>query len=172
MPAPVLKPEDLTAIVERAMFLERTAHSDIAFDADCRRAGDAALRRAAHRPGGRSTSSRTRSKRSKARIVETGADPPGRIAYRSTRSDGQIVVTVETTARACRSEGRERLTEPYVTTRAKGTGLGLAIVKKIMEDHQGELVLEDREPGGARVTLVFAATPAPICAARPSRRPN
>src|SRR3984957_16861351 len=31
MPAPVLKPEDLTAIVERAVFLERTAHSDISF---------------------------------------------------------------------------------------------------------------------------------------------
>src|SRR6202035_793637 len=31
MPTPVLKPEDLTAIVERAVFLERTAHSDIAF---------------------------------------------------------------------------------------------------------------------------------------------
>jgi two-component system nitrogen regulation sensor histidine kinase NtrY len=47
------------------------------------------------------------------------------------------------------------LTEPYVTTRAKGTGLGLAIVKKIMEDHRGELELEDREGGGARVRLVF-----------------
>ena len=50
------------------------------------------------------------------------------------------------------------MTEPYVTTRAKGTGLGLAIVKKIMEDHQGELVLEDREPNGARVRLLFVAS--------------
>src|SRR5580700_3588454 len=31
MPTPVLKPEDLTAVVERAVFLERTAHSDITF---------------------------------------------------------------------------------------------------------------------------------------------
>jgi two-component system nitrogen regulation sensor histidine kinase NtrY len=43
-----------------------------------------------------------------------------------------------------------------MTTRAKGTGLGLAIVKKIMEDHQGELVLEDGQPDGARVKLIFA----------------
>ena len=49
------------------------------------------------------------------------------------------------------------MTEPYVTTRTKGTGLGLAIVKKIMEEHHGELVLEDREPAGARVAMVFAA---------------
>ena len=41
------------------------------------------------------------------------------------------------------AEQRHRLTEPYVTTRAKGTGLGLAIVRKILEDHGGELVLED-----------------------------
>ena len=40
-------------------------------------------------------------------------------------------------------EHRHRLTEPYVTTRAKGTGLGLAIVRKIMEDHGGEIALAD-----------------------------
>ncbi len=50
---------------------------------------------------------------------------------------------------------RERLTEPYVTTRAKGTGLGLAIVKKVMEEHGGELNLLDAPDGGALVQLVF-----------------
>ena len=51
---------------------------------------------------------------------------------------------------------RNRLTEPYVTTRDRGTGLGLAIVKKIMEDHGGELMLRDRPGGGgAQVTLQF-----------------
>jgi len=54
--------------------------------------------------------------------------------------------------------GRDQLTEPYVTTRTKGTGLGLAIVKKIMEDHHGELVLEDGETEGARVSLHFATS--------------
>ena len=49
----------------------------------------------------------------------------------------------------------KRSVVPYVTTRAKGTGLGLAIVKKVMEEHRGELILEDREGGGARVKLVF-----------------
>lgn len=34
----------------------------------------------------------------------------------------------------------EKLSEPYVTHKAKGTGLGLAIVKKIVEDHNGELL--------------------------------
>jgi two-component system, NtrC family, nitrogen regulation sensor histidine kinase NtrY len=48
-----------------------------------------------------------------------------------------------------------RLTEPYVTTRARGTGLGLAIARKVMEDHGGELKLENRAEGGARVALIW-----------------
>jgi two-component system nitrogen regulation sensor histidine kinase NtrY len=52
-------------------------------------------------------------------------------------------------------QGRDQLTEPYVTRKVKGTGLGLAIVKKIVEDHKGSIALEDREGGGARVRLVF-----------------
>ena len=47
-------------------------------------------------------------------------------------------------------EHRHRLTEPYVTTRAKGTGLGLAIVRKIMEDHGGEIALEDARRANSR----------------------
>lgn len=45
--------------------------------------------------------------------------------------------------------------EPYVTTKAKGTGLGLAIVKKIVEEHGGNIQIQNREPHGARVTLHF-----------------
>ena len=60
-------------------------------------------------------------------------------------------------------EGEEasNLTEPYVTHRPKGTGLGLAIVKKIMEDHNGKVVmgadkyLDDKTLAGASVALLF-----------------
>lgn len=69
--------------------------------------------------------------------------------------DGEVSVIVEDNGKGLPRDDRERLTEPYVTTRTKGTGLGLAIVKKIMEDHDGRLLLEDRQGPGALVSLVF-----------------
>ena len=65
----------------------------------------------------------------------------------------------------------DRLTEPYVTTRTKGTGLGLAIVRKIMEDHGGELLLESRAEGGARVSLIIPSTQDLPLPATESREP-
>jgi two-component system nitrogen regulation sensor histidine kinase NtrY len=52
-------------------------------------------------------------------------------------------------------EDRERLTEPYMTTRVRGTGLGLAIVKKIVEEHMGEIAFLDRQGGGTHVRISF-----------------
>ena len=157
MPAPVLKPEDLAAIVEQAVFLERTAHPKIQFavqiaarpvplNCDARLVGQALINIV-----------KNAVESIEARIAETGPNPAGRIVI-TVEALGRIAVIVEDNGKGLPRQGRERLTEPYVTTRAKGTGLGLAIVKKIMEDHHGELVLADRtQGGGARIQLVFAA---------------
>jgi two-component system, NtrC family, nitrogen regulation sensor histidine kinase NtrY len=62
-------------------------------------------------------------------------------------------------------ENRNRLAEPYMTTREKGTGLGLAIVKRVMEEHGGRLKLQDAPSGtGAQVTLEFAPITEPLLA--------
>ena len=50
---------------------------------------------------------------------------------------------------------RDRLAEPYVTTRNRGTGLGLAIVKKIVEEHGGTMSFSDRDGGGTIIMLDF-----------------
>ncbi|WP_085783502.1 sensor histidine kinase NtrY-like [Candidatus Nucleicultrix amoebiphila] len=67
----------------------------------------------------------------------------------------KLHIIVEDNGEGFPEEGRDKLTEPYMTTKGKGTGLGLAIVKKIVEDHKGSLILEDRKGGGARVRLTF-----------------
>lgn len=45
--------------------------------------------------------------------------------------------------------------EPYMTTKSKGTGLGLAIVKKIVEEHNGQITIENAPGGGATVTITL-----------------
>ncbi|HEV2365348.1 MAG TPA: PAS domain-containing sensor histidine kinase [Caulobacteraceae bacterium] len=73
-------------------------------------------------------------------------------------SGGQVRFQIEDNGVGLPAKDRDRLTEPYVTTREKGTGLGLAIVERILEDHGGTLSLADSaEEPGARVTLSFPA---------------
>jgi nitrogen fixation/metabolism regulation signal transduction histidine kinase len=50
-----------------------------------------------------------------------------------------------------------RAFEPYVTTKRHGTGLGLAIVKKIMEEHKGNIKIDNQSPCGACVALSLPA---------------
>jgi two-component system nitrogen regulation sensor histidine kinase NtrY len=70
--------------------------------------------------------------------------------------DGVATFVIEDDGMGLPAKDRDRLTEPYVTTREKGTGLGLAIVKRICEEHGGELKLADAEDlSGARVCLVL-----------------
>jgi nitrogen fixation/metabolism regulation signal transduction histidine kinase len=45
--------------------------------------------------------------------------------------------------------------EPYVTTKAHGTGLGLAIVKKMIEEHLGQIKIENNATGGACISIVL-----------------
>lgn len=81
-------------------------------------------------------------------------------------NDGRIVLEVmcedNTLTIRCRDNGpgfpaenRDRILEPYYTTRPKGTGLGLAIASKIVNDHKGKLSLQDCPAGGAYIEMAF-----------------
>jgi len=48
-----------------------------------------------------------------------------------------------------------RIFEPYVTSKPRGTGLGLAIVKKIVDEHHGELAIENHPAKGVSVTILL-----------------
>jgi two-component system nitrogen regulation sensor histidine kinase NtrY len=93
--------------------------------------------------------------------------PPGRISARLAAEGAWAAFEIEDNGVGLPAKDRDRLTEPYVTTREKGTGLGLAIVERIMEEHGGELGLADAaEPPGARVTLRLPTAPIPAAKSR------
>jgi signal transduction histidine kinase len=50
-------------------------------------------------------------------------------------------------------EVKERVFEPYFSTRAAGTGLGLAIARKVVEDHGGTIRLESEPGKGTEVVI-------------------
>lgn len=82
------------------------------------------------------------------------------ILIRSYKSEGRLVVDVIDNGKGLPGDDRQKLLEPYMTTREKGTGLGLAIVRKIVEDHGGHLELHDAPADfhggcGAMIRMIF-----------------
>ncbi len=151
MPAPVFRPENITELCRQAVFLQRNTHRDIEYDV--------AL---PHAPmemncdGRQISQAVTNLLQNAADAIEgSEAGKPGKIALHLSFEGGDCEIAVEDNGIGLPEEDRNSLTEPYVTKREKGTGLGLAIVRKIMEDHKGQLLLEDGAAGGARVSLVF-----------------
>jgi len=76
------------------------------------------------------------------------------------RIEGEMVrISISDNGKGWPKENRNRLLEPYITTRDKGTGLGLAIVAKIIEQHGGKVELIDAEPDDSgRVGACFTFT--------------
>jgi two-component system nitrogen regulation sensor histidine kinase NtrY len=62
-------------------------------------------------------------------------------------SEDRLRYTVEDAGEGVREADRERLFEPYFSTKRKGTGLGLAIVRRIAQDHGGDAAYEPLDPG-------------------------
>jgi two-component system nitrogen regulation sensor histidine kinase NtrY len=93
-----------------------------------------------------------------ARAKSEDGDYNGAVSVQVTQSDTLIEVAVTDNGIGL-PQDRERIVEPYVTTREKGTGLGLAIVNKIIEEHGGEMNFATAETGGTRVTMSFARDP-------------
>ena len=156
MPAPVMAEEDLVELCRRAVFLQQTAHPNVDFDCD---PADGPVRiRCDGRQIGQALTNllQNAAEALEGHKQEARNKFVGRVTLRIVREGDRTIVEIEDDGPGFPKHLRERLTEPYVTTRTKGTGLGLAIVKKIMEDHRGDLILADRDGGGARVRLVFS----------------
>jgi nitrogen fixation/metabolism regulation signal transduction histidine kinase len=84
----------------------------------------------------------------------TGVDNP-RILVATSPGTGGVLITVRDNGTGIAEAVMGRIFEPYVTTKPKGTGLGLAIVKKIVDEHQGRILVENVKPHGATVSIVL-----------------
>ncbi|MDR3511152.1 MAG: PAS domain-containing sensor histidine kinase [Caulobacteraceae bacterium] len=153
MPAPKFSEADATEMLRRAVFAQRVVDPDtdveleepapeVSLVCDARMIGQALTN--VLKNAGEAVAAR--------RTAQGGLH--GHIRARLKLDDDTLVFEVEDNGVGLPAKDRDRLTEPYVTTREKGTGLGLAIVKRILEDHGGELVLTDAaELPGARAIL-------------------
>ena len=72
---------------------------------------------------------------------------------------GYLDITVADTGPGIAPEHRKHIFDPYFTTKPKGTGLGLAIVYKIVEAHEGRLMVESTKGQGSRFTLRLPCRP-------------
>jgi len=156
MPKPAFAEESLTEIARQALFLLEVAHPEIEFALDApdpaptlvcdRRLLGQALTNVVKNGVEAIQQKREEKRRRKA--------APDRVAIAIRTEGSKIVIEVGDTGIGLPAE-RARMTEPYMTTRAKGTGLGLAIVKKIVEEHFGQIEFADMAGGGSLVRMIF-----------------
>jgi PAS domain S-box-containing protein len=81
------------------------------------------------------------------------------IMIETRRAGDQIVLTVIDNGPGFQGGLIERAFDPYVTTKPKGTGLGLAIVRRIVEEHGGQVEVDNAPTGGARIRITLPAAP-------------
>jgi two-component system nitrogen regulation sensor histidine kinase NtrY len=160
MPSAVLEPNDLVSVVKEATLLQRVSSSDLTIDLKLPE-GDMAFLFDRRLLTQAITNLVKNAREAIEQRLQTSGGPPGHILVEAGFDGNVPYVRVTDNGVGLPSENRDRLTEPYMTTREKGTGLGLAIVKRIMEEHRGALTLEDAPKDfadglGARIELRFA----------------
>jgi two-component system, NtrC family, nitrogen regulation sensor histidine kinase NtrY len=144
MPKPVMERNDVREIVREAVFLFQVSRPEIVFELDLPDKPVVTLsdRRLL-------TQAVTNLVKNASEAIDSAveADPAragtGHIVAKVRTKSDRMQITVIDNGCGLPKEDRERLVEPYMTTRAKGTGLGLAIVQRITEQHGGTLHLAD-----------------------------
>jgi len=86
---------------------------------------------------------------------EKARDPA--LAVAASRDGDELTLTIADTGPGFCPDNKDRVLDPFFTTKDAGTGLGLAIVRTIVESHNAALALDNAPEGGARVTMTFTA---------------
>lgn len=85
--------------------------------------------------------------------------PEPKVELRIEASESALFVHVDDSGPGIAADARERVFEPYFTTKDHGTGLGLAIVRRIVFDHEGSVSVGESPLGGARFTVRLSRGP-------------
>jgi two-component system, NtrC family, nitrogen regulation sensor histidine kinase NtrY len=160
MPKPVMTEEDVADTVRQVVFMMRVGHPDVEIDVETTE--DPMRAHFDRRLISQALTNIVKNASEAIAAVPEAERGRGRIRVRTARENGEIVIDVIDNGLGLPKENRNRLLEPYVTTREKGTGLGLAIVGKILEEHGGRLELFDAPEvaqggRGAWIRLRFTA---------------
>jgi nitrogen fixation/metabolism regulation signal transduction histidine kinase len=160
LPAPVFAALDLNALVQEVLALYETSKTPIArqlaADLPQVRADSAQIRQVLHNLVQNAQDALEHRK---------GAAEKPAIEVRTEAAGERVRLSVADNGGGFPEEMMTRIFEPYVTTKPRGTGLGLAIVKKIIDEHHGELAIENRVARGACVTILLPAADAAAKAA-------
>ncbi len=144
MPKPMMEMHDVRDIVREAVFLFQVSRPEIGFELDLPDTPAMLLsdRRLL-------TQAVTNLVKNASEAIDTAieTDPEraekGHVTTKVSIKGDRLQIAVTDNGCGLPKENRQRLVEPYMTTRAKGTGLGLAIVQRITEQHGGSLQLAD-----------------------------
>jgi len=158
MPKAVIAAEDVADTVRQVVFLMRVGNDEI--DIELELGEDPMPARFDRRLISQGLTNIIKNAGEAIAAVPQSVRDRGRILVTAVREGSNIFIDVVDNGIGLPKENRNRLLEPYVTTREKGTGLGLAIVGRILEEHGGGIELHDASekfPGarGAWMRLHF-----------------
>jgi signal transduction histidine kinase len=99
----------------------------------------------------------------------------GRLTISTRQAEDQVEITLRDTGPGIPEELRDRVCEPFFSTRVTGTGLGLPLVRSILAAHRGHFSLESKPGEGSSFTLSLPVTDSPAVGAmsgEPEPRPG
>jgi two-component system, NtrC family, nitrogen regulation sensor histidine kinase NtrY len=99
-----------------------------------------------------------------------GAGKSGHVVVEARLESTRALLEVRDDGPGVPDTARERVFDPYYTTKSEGTGLGLAIVKKIVLEHGGEIACLRAPEGGACFRIELPSREHPPRLSRPGGR--
>jgi two-component system nitrogen regulation sensor histidine kinase NtrY len=153
MPEPKMSESDIKTIMMNCVVMEKSAHRDIFFDT----CWDKNILFMVNCDSQQMAQTFTNIIQNSINALQENMAPEDhkQIVISIVEEIEDIIITVEDNGPGFPKESREKLLDPYYTTREKGTGLGLAIASKIISDHYGKLSLEDSSSGGALIRIIL-----------------